>query len=254
MIAVPCSPMLPDSRIRSPGRSAAGDSRARGSRRPIPVVHTYMPSAWPRSTTFVSPATISTPAVRAACAIASTSALSCSRFETLLEDQREAERERPRAGHGQVVDRPVDRELADRAAREAQRLDHVGVGRERELHVRRRVTVAASASSSSAAEANAGASRPSIRLWVALPPAPWAMLIRSSRNLARLPRAVSMIPRILRSRSETTAGSAVTRPPARGRTGRSCSRPRRRPPRRPCRCRSAARACRRCRTPCTPTA
>ena len=35
----------PDSRIRSPGRSAAGDSRARGSRRPIPVVQTYIPSA-----------------------------------------------------------------------------------------------------------------------------------------------------------------------------------------------------------------
>ena len=35
---------------------------ARGSRRPMPVVQTYMPSAWPRSTTFVSPATICTPA------------------------------------------------------------------------------------------------------------------------------------------------------------------------------------------------
>jgi hypothetical protein len=45
-------------------------------------------------------------------------------------------------------------------------------------------------------------------LWVALPPAPCAMLTRSSRNFGRLPRAVSMIPRIRSSRSDT-AGSAV---------------------------------------------
>ena len=62
MIAVPCSPMLPDSRMRSPGRRPAGEScaRDRGGRRRS--VHTYMPSAWPRSTTLVSPATTSTPA------------------------------------------------------------------------------------------------------------------------------------------------------------------------------------------------
>src|SRR3954453_17220433 len=60
MIAVPCSPTAPESRIRSPGR--AGANAARGSRRPTPVVHTYMPSAWPRSTTFVSPVTTWTPA------------------------------------------------------------------------------------------------------------------------------------------------------------------------------------------------
>ena len=41
---------------------------------------------------------------------------------------------------------------------------------------------------------------------MALPPAPWAIVICSSRNFARLPRAVSMIPRIFCSRSETTAG------------------------------------------------
>ena len=46
----------------------------------------------------------------------------------------------------------------------------------------------------------------------------------------------------------------LTRPPSRARSGRSCSRRRRRPPARPCRCRSRARACTRCRTPCTPTA
>ncbi len=51
-----------DSRIRSPGRRRSGASRARGSRRPRPVVQMYIPSAWPRSTTFVSPATICTSA------------------------------------------------------------------------------------------------------------------------------------------------------------------------------------------------
>src|SRR4051794_22245786 len=71
MIAVPCSPTAPESRIRSPGR--AGANAARGSRRPTPVVHTYMPSAWPRSTTFVSPVTTWTPAACAVAAIAATS-------------------------------------------------------------------------------------------------------------------------------------------------------------------------------------
>ncbi len=52
--------------------------------------------------------------------------------ETLLEDHREAERERPGTAHGEVVDGAVDRELADRSAREAQGLDDEAVGRERE--------------------------------------------------------------------------------------------------------------------------
>ena len=63
----------------------------------------------------------------------------------------------------------------------------------------------------------AGCSSPSTRREVALPPAPWAMLIRSSRNFARLARAISMIPRTLASRSETedtytTSRSLAKRP------------------------------------------
>ncbi len=50
--------------------------------------------------------------------------------ESLLEDHREAQRERPRAAHGEVVDGAVDGQLADRAAREAQGLDDEAVGRE----------------------------------------------------------------------------------------------------------------------------
>src|SRR3954451_18098806 len=76
MIAVPCSPIVPETRTWSPGSSAAGESAARGSRRPRPVVQTYIPSACALSTTLVSPATISTSSARAAAAIASTSARS----------------------------------------------------------------------------------------------------------------------------------------------------------------------------------
>jgi hypothetical protein len=52
--------------------------------------------------------------------------------EPLLEDQRERERDRPRAAHGQVVGRAVDGQRADRPAREAQWPDHEGVGGQRE--------------------------------------------------------------------------------------------------------------------------
>ena len=78
MIAEPCSPIGPDTMIRSPGRSPAVDSSARGSSTPTPVVQTYILSAWPRSTTLVSPVTICTPAASAARAAASTSARSSS--------------------------------------------------------------------------------------------------------------------------------------------------------------------------------
>ena len=93
---------------------------------------------------------------------------------------------------------------------------------------------------------NAGTSRPSISVWVALPPAPWAIVMRSSLKRGRFARAVSMIPRIRSASSRARHAHA--------RTSRSCSRRRRRPPARPCTSRSRARACTRCRTPCTPTA
>ena len=44
--------------------------------------------------------------------------------------------ERPRAGDGQVVDRSVDGQLADRAAGKTQRLDDVAVGRRRDPRYR----------------------------------------------------------------------------------------------------------------------
>ena len=60
------------------------------------------------------------------------------RREPLLEHEREGQRERARAGHCEVVDRPVDGQLADRAAREADRLDDEGVRGERHVAARQR--------------------------------------------------------------------------------------------------------------------
>ena len=54
--------------------------------------------------------------------------------ETFLDDEAGRERDRPRARHREIVDRPVDREVADVAAGEEDRLDDVGVGREGEPH------------------------------------------------------------------------------------------------------------------------
>ena len=70
---MPCAPIGPESKTLSPGRIEAGSSLARSSVAPIPNVETYIPSAAPCSTTFVSPPTIGTPAFRAAIAIASIS-------------------------------------------------------------------------------------------------------------------------------------------------------------------------------------
>ena len=57
-------------------------------------------------------------------------------------------------------------------------------------------------------------------LWVALPPAPWAIVTRSSRNFARLPRAVSMIPRIRSSRCDRAASWATAHTTSRSRAKR----------------------------------
>ena len=97
----------------------------------MPVVVTYIESQRPRSTTFVSPATTSTPAADAADDRLHLGA-ELLRAEALLEHERQRDRERPGAGDGQVVHRPVDGELADRAAREADRLDDEAVRRQRE--------------------------------------------------------------------------------------------------------------------------
>ncbi len=66
----------------------------------MPAVLMKIPSPLPRSTTLVSPVTI--------------------------------EIARHGAGHGQIVDRAADRQLADIAAGKPPRADHVGIGRKGE--------------------------------------------------------------------------------------------------------------------------
>ena len=65
--------------------------------------------------------------------------------------------------------------------------------------------------SASASDPNAGANRPSIIDCVALPPAPCDIVTCSSRNLPCFARAVSMIPRIFVSRSETASRHTTSR-------------------------------------------
>ena len=85
------------------------------------------PSA--RLTTFVSPVTIATPAAAAAVDMASTTRDSSSISKPFLDDESRREAHGNRATHGEVVDRAIDRELADIAAREKERSDHEGIGR-----------------------------------------------------------------------------------------------------------------------------
>ena len=60
-------------------------------------------------------------------------------------------------------------------------------------------TAPASAIAAPASEPKAGTNSPSISVWVALPPAPWAIVIAASLNFGRLQRTVSMMSRTLRS-------------------------------------------------------
>ena len=133
MIAVPWSPTRPESRIRSPGRSAGGREPRALVDQPEPGradVHAVGVAAL--DDLGVAGDDRARPPPRPARAIASTSARSVLGGQALLEDQRQRQRERARAGHREVVDRAVDGELADRAAGEAQRLDDEGVGGQRE--------------------------------------------------------------------------------------------------------------------------
>ena len=231
MIAVPCSPIGPESEDRGrPGAARRATSARAGRARPTPVVQTYIPSAWPRSTTFVSPATISTPAAARRARRSPRprrAASSASRPSSRIERQRQ--RQRPRARHGEVVDRAVDRQLADRAAGEADRLDDEAVGRQREAapSTRRRRRRPARRACRDAERRHEQALDQRLRRLAAGAVGHRDALVAELRG--RLARAVSMIPRMRCSRSATSDATAITRPPARARSGRSCSRRRRRP-------------------------
>ena len=234
-------------------RRASGARAGRAAR--CPVVQMYSWSAWPRSTTFVSPVTISTPAARGRAAIASTSArsTSASRPSSRISDRLSASG--PRAGDGEVVDRAVDGELADRAAREADRLDDEAVGGHRELRAadldRARVGELVERLGGERGEQDALDQRGG-RLAARAVGHRDALVAElralGARGLDDLEDPLLAVGR------PCPAGVTSRPPPARARSGRSCSRPRRRPPRRPCTSRSGAPACRRCRRPCTPTA
>src|SRR3954452_2606559 len=204
MIAVPCAPIGPESRMRSPGRG--GEKAARGSRWPRPVVVMYRPSACPRSTTLVSPPTIRTPAVSAARARASTSSRSVcasspsSRMRLTVSA----------TGRAPAIARSLTVPLTASSPIDPP-------GKRRGLTTKASVVIATSPiiAASSSAIANAGCSSPSTRREVALPPAPWAIVIRSSRNFARLALAVSMISSTRAARAAviyTTWRSLANRP------------------------------------------
>ncbi len=72
MMAMPWSPIVPDTKIWSPGAAALIESERPRGTMPTPVVVMKTPSPLPRSTTFVSPATKATPASAQACRIEST--------------------------------------------------------------------------------------------------------------------------------------------------------------------------------------
>ena len=170
-------------------------------------MQTYISSAWPRSTTLVSPATISTSAAAAAAAIASTSARSTSapRPSSRISERLSASGRAPETARSLTVPLTARSPIEPPGKR-------IGLTTKLSVVIASRApstsTAPASPSSSSAAEAKAGAKSPSIRVWVALPPAPWDIVTWESLNFGRLARVVSMISRIRCSRS-LTAASAI---------------------------------------------
>ena len=167
----------------------------------MPVVHKYIWSAAPRSTTLVSPPSTVTPAARDAAAIASTSARSTSAsrpssriIETVIPSALA-----PAIARSLTVPLTASSPIEPPGKRS-------GLTTKLSLVIAMFSTTPASASS---AIPNAGASSPSMSVCVAFPPAPCARVMRSSRNRGRLARAVSMIPSTRCSRS---AAASVVRP------------------------------------------
>ena len=164
MIAMPCSPTGPETSIRSPGRSASGDSAARGSTPPEPGrgdVHRVGVAAL--DDLGVAGHHLDAGALRGRGDRLDLGARSsAARPSSSISDERQ--RERPGPGDGQVVDGAVDGEVADRAAGEADRLDHEAVSGHRELGAAHRDD-AGVAQRVERGRAKAGASSPSISVW-----------------------------------------------------------------------------------------
>ena len=115
--AVPADVAAQQHRVARPDAARARSARS-CSTMPMPAVLMKMPSPLPRSTTFVSPVTSCTPAAARPPLHRRDDAPQRLHRQPLFEDEARAQIERPRAAHRQVVDRAVDRQRADVAARE----------------------------------------------------------------------------------------------------------------------------------------
>ena len=171
--------------------------------------------------------------------------------QALLEHQRERQRERSGARDCQVVDGPVDRQLADRAAREAQRPDHEAVGRDGERGVahRQRAGILQPFQAFVRERRNEQALDQGLRGTTAGAVGHRDALVAHAGALG--PRRLDDLADALPARI-----GAHQLTPSRRRAGaaRSCSRQHMLPRGRPCTRRSPARACTRCRRPDTPKA
>ena len=98
-------------------------------------------------------------------------------LEALLEDEAGRQRQRLRPAHRQVVDGAVDGQITDVAAREEQRVDHVGVGGQRDAAGRRR-RARAESRDGPPEDPNAGRNRFSISSSERMPPPPWPSTMR----------------------------------------------------------------------------
>jgi hypothetical protein len=107
---------------------AAGVNAWSATTSPTPVVTTYMPSARPRSTTLVSPATTCTPHLPGGGGQGIELSVEHGQRKSLLEHEGDGQHDRPRAARRQVVHRAVHGQGADRPPGEGERPHHVGVG------------------------------------------------------------------------------------------------------------------------------
>ena len=218
MIAVPCSPIEPDSSTLSPGRRPCGLRRARGSGRA---------DAGGREVHLVGVAALDDLGVAG-------DDLDAGRARRRARSRRPRRAGRRSPGPPRGSSRAVS--ASGRAPATARSLTVPLTasspieppGKRSGLTTKESVVTTTSPARRRRRRARcmpkAGANSPSISVCVALPPAPWAIVIAASLKRGRLARAVSMIPRIRSSRPV-----ALTRPPAPARSGRSCNRRRRRP-------------------------
>ena len=135
MTVAPWSPIAPLSTTTSPGTIRWIATRWGRATVPTPVVVMKSWSAFPRGTTLVSPVTTLTPARSAARRIELHHPAQEGDVQPLLEDEGGGDAERGGTADGEVVDRAVDRQLADVAAGEEERADHERVGGDRDADV-----------------------------------------------------------------------------------------------------------------------